>query len=205
MAELLPKRSPFLRLTLIVPVLIFAALAALFYVRLDQLRDHPQSASDIPSALIGKHVPLVSLPALEGAQRPAFSSADLSAGHVSLVNIFGSWCEPCRDEHPVLMRLSRDEQLKALGVEIIGLAYKDEPKNALAFLTSNGNPYDRIGVDGAGRAAIEWGAYGVPESFLVRGDGTIARKFIGQLTNVDFEKDLRAALVAAAEGSSPQR
>jgi|APCry1669190156_1035279.scaffolds.fasta_scaffold01633_6 cytochrome c biogenesis protein CcmG, thiol:disulfide interchange protein DsbE len=190
------------RLWVIIPALIFAGLALLFYIRLDQLREHPNLASDIPSALLGKHVPAFSLPALEGTQRPAARQTDLEQGHFTLVNIFGSWCVPCRQEHPLLMKLSDDADLKAVGFEVIGLAYKDEPKNALAFLMRNGNPYARIGVDLSGRAAIDWGAYGVPESFLVRGDGVIVRKYIGPLTAINLETDLRA-LVLHPSASAP--
>lgn len=194
------------RFAIVLPVLVFVALAGLFYMRLDQLRQQPQLASTIPSVLIGKHVPSFSLPALEGAQRPAAQNADLSAGHVTLINIFGSWCAPCREEHGLLLALSQDAELAAVGFEIIGLAYKDEPKNALAFLTQYGNPYARIGVDLSGRAAIDWGAYGVPESFLVRGDGTIIRKYIGPLTLVDVQNDVRALILqeAGAPSSMPK-
>jgi cytochrome c biogenesis protein CcmG, thiol:disulfide interchange protein DsbE len=190
------------RIAVIVPVIVFMAVAFLFYERLDQLRAHPDAAGAIPSALIGKHVPAFDLARLEGVQRPAAHDSDLTAGHMTLVNIFGSWCAPCREEHPLLMMLSQDAALRAQGFEVMGLAYKDEPKNARAFLERNGNPYDRIGVDLTGRAAIDWGAYGVPESFLVRGDGVIIRKYIGPLTQIDLERDLRA-LVLGKVSQSP--
>lgn len=165
------RRSPLRFL----PLILFAMLAGLFLIRL-----FAGDASRIPSALIGKPAPAFDLPGL--GDTPGFASADLRKGHVSVINIFASWCAPCRQEHPVLMSLARDEQLKAQGVELYGLSYKDETANALGFLGEEGNPFQRIGVDPAGRAAIDFGVYGVPETFVVKGDGTIAYKFIGPLT-----------------------
>ncbi len=169
-----PQRSPLRFL----PLALFALLAALFMIRL-----FAGDASRLPSALIGKPAPNFDLPALEGlANTPGLSTADLRKGHVSLVNIFASWCAPCRQEHPVLMSLAKDERLKAQGVEIYGLSYKDEPANGLGFLQEAGNPFQRVGVDPAGRTAIDFGVYGVPETFVIKGDGTIAYKFVGPLT-----------------------
>lgn len=169
-----PGRSPLRFL----PLVLFALLAALFLVRL-----FSGDASRIPSALIGKPAPDFELPALAGLENtPGFSTGDLRNGHVSVVNIFASWCAPCRQEHPVLMALAKDETLKAKGVEIYGLSYKDEAANALGFLQEEGNPFQRVGVDPAGRTAIDFGVYGVPETFVIKGDGTIAYKFIGPLT-----------------------
>lgn len=169
-----PGRSPLRFL----PLVLFALLAALFLVRL-----FSGDASRIPSALIGKPAPDFELPALAGLENtPGFSTGDLRNGHVSVVNIFASWCAPCRQEHPVLMALAKDETLKAKGVEIYGLSYKDEAANALGFLQEEGNPFQRVGVDPAGRTAIDFGVYGVPETFVIKGDGTIAYKLIGPLT-----------------------
>lgn len=160
------------------PLILFALLAALFLFRL-----FAGDASRIPSALIGKPAPTFNLPALDGLKdTPGLSTEDLRKGHVSVVNIFASWCLPCRQEHPVLMAMARDGTLKEKGVEIYGLSYKDEPANALGFLQEGGNPFQRVGVDPAGRAAIDFGVYGVPETFVIKGDGTIAYKFIGPLT-----------------------
>lgn len=160
------------------PLALFALLAGLFLIRL-----FAGDASRIPSALIGKPAPTFDLPALEGlADVPGLTTEDLRKGHVSVVNVFASWCAPCRQEHPVLMSIARDEALKAKGVEIYGLSYKDETANALAFLQGVGNPFQRVGVDPAGRTAIDFGVYGVPETFVVKGDGTIAYKFVGPLT-----------------------
>jgi cytochrome c biogenesis protein CcmG, thiol:disulfide interchange protein DsbE len=160
------------------PLVLFGLLAALFLARL-----FAGDASHIPSALIGKPAPEFDLPALAGLETtPGFSTAELRKGHVSLVNIFASWCVPCRQEHPVLMSLVKDGALTSKGVELYGLSYKDEAANALGFLREEGNPFRRVGIDPAGRTAIDFGVYGVPETFVVKGDGTIAYKFIGPLT-----------------------
>lgn len=180
-----PARRKFRTLLILAPLLCFLALAGLFYVRLGA-----GDASRLPSPLIGKVIPNVTLPKLEGQPLPGFSSDDLRKGTVTLVNVFASWCVPCRDEHPVLMKLSRDKDLAAQGVRIAGLNYKDEPANALRFLAEDGTPYSMIGVDKAGRASIDWGVYGVPETFVVRGDGTIAYKFIGPLSEKSLNETL---------------
>lgn len=160
------------------PLILFALLAGLFLIRL-----FAGDASRIPSALIGKPAPTFNLPALDGLKgTPGLSTEDLRKGHVSVVNIFASWCAPCRQEHPVLMAMARDAGLKEKGVEIYGLSYKDEPANALGFLQAGGNPFQRVGVDPAGRTAIDFGVYGVPETFVIKGDGTIAYKFVGPLS-----------------------
>ncbi|MBM3609740.1 MAG: DsbE family thiol:disulfide interchange protein, partial [Alphaproteobacteria bacterium] len=137
------------------PLAVFLALAGLFLMQLGK------DASRVPSALIGRPVPEFTLPKLEGAAQPGFATADLKAGKVSVVNIFASWCGPCRDEHPQLMKLATDPKLKAAGVQFIGLNYKDQSANARRFLEQLGNPYTHIGVDAAGRASIDWGVYGV--------------------------------------------
>ncbi len=166
------------RLLIFLPLAAFVVLAALFYVRLGA-----GDSSRIPSPLIGKQVPAFSLPPLEGVgTQQAFSDGDLRLGKVTLVNVFASWCVPCRDEHPYLVLLSRDGDLRTKGVRIVGLAYKDEPSNSRKFLGEMGNPYGQVGVDRSGRVGIDWGVYGVPETFVVRGDGTIAYKFIGPLS-----------------------
>ncbi len=168
-----PQRSPLRFL----PLVLFALLAARFFVRL-----FAGDAARLPSALIGKPAPQFDLPPLSGLGAPGLSTADLAKGHVSLVNVFASWCAPCRQEHGTLMSLGNDDRLKSKGVELYGLSYKDEAANALAFLQGDGNPFRRVGVDPAGRTAIDFGVYGVPETFIVKGDGTIAYKFVGPLT-----------------------
>ena len=161
------------------PLILFVLLAVLFLSRLFY-----GDASRIPSALIGKPAPNFNLAALPDLKDiPGLKTDDLRQGHVSIVNIFASWCAPCRQEHPILMALSRDPELRANEVEIYGLSYKDEPENAKSFLQEDGNPFQRIGVDPAGRIAIDFGVYGVPETFIITGEGKISYKFIGPLTS----------------------
>ena len=175
----------------LIPLAAFLALAGLFYSRLGA------DSGRLPSALVGRPAPQFALPPLPGANKPAFSDADLRTGSVTIVNVFASWCGPCRDEHPYLMKLAADERLKARGVRIAGLAYKDEPAQSLRFLQSLGNPYVLIGVDRSGRAGVEWGVYGVPETFVVKGDGTIAYKYVGPIS----EQGLRDRLIPAIEAA----
>lgn len=160
------------------PFAIFVALALLLLLRL-----FAGDASRLPSALIGKEVPHFSLPPLAGLEdHPGFSDAELRQGHVTVVNVFASWCVPCHQEHAILMQLAADPALTASGVVIAGLAYKDEPDNIRRFLGQAGDPYKMIGADKSGRTSIDWGVYGVPETFIVKGDGTIAYKFIGPMS-----------------------
>jgi cytochrome c biogenesis protein CcmG/thiol:disulfide interchange protein DsbE len=159
------------------PFVVFAGLAALFLLRL-----FAGDASRLPSALIGAKVPNFTLAAVEGlAAKPGLSDADLRQGHVTLVNVFASWCVPCRQEHPVLAQIANDPKLAAEGVSLVGIAYKDEPANTSRFLAQQGDPYARIGADRSGMTGIDFGVYGVPETFVVKGDGTIAYKFIGPM------------------------
>jgi len=160
----------------LVPVAVFALLAAGFYAGLGI------DSTALPSALIDQKAPDFSLPPLPGDER-GFSSADL-AGQVSLVNIFASWCGPCRSEHPVLNALARSKR-----VPIYGIDYKDKPQAALAWIAELGNPYKRIGVDD-GRVGIEWGVYGVPETFLVDRAGRIRFKHVGPLTQAVVERTI---------------
>lgn len=130
-------------------------------------------ANEIPSALIGQPVPAVALAPLEDSGVPGFGP-DHFEGQVTLLNVFASWCAPCRQEHPMLMALADDERFA-----IFGINQKDQPADARRFLSTLGNPYDRIGVDPDGRASIEWGVYGVPETFLIGPDGVVLYKHIG--------------------------
>ncbi len=181
------------------PLILFALLAALFLARL-----FAGDAARLPSALIDKPAPDFELAALAGMNAtPGLKTGDLRQGHVSIVNVFASWCAPCRMEHPTLMQLSRDEPLKAMGAELYGLSYKDEPENALGFLREEGNPFQRIGVDPAGRTAIDFGVYGVPETFVVAGDGVIAYKFVGPLSPDAVAKFLLPAIQQAAHKNQP--
>lgn len=173
-----PARSR--RLLFLLPLLLFLALSAVFLMQLFSGKD----SSLVPSALIGRPAPQTDLPPLEGMNLPGLSSEAFS-GRVTLVNVWGSWCLPCRQEHPLLMQLATDER-----VVIAGLNYKDKPENARRFLGDLGNPYDAIGVDQNGRAAIDWGVYGVPETFLVGPDGTIRYKHVGPFTPESIRSDL---------------
>jgi cytochrome c biogenesis protein CcmG/thiol:disulfide interchange protein DsbE len=160
------------RLLLLLPLVVFAGLATLFLLQLLSGRD----VAEIPSALIGQRAPETNLPPLEGISLPGLDSSQF-AGRVTLVNVWASWCAPCREEHPLLVALAQDGRFG-----IAGLNYKDKPENARQFLGSLGNPYDAVGVDGTGRAAIDWGVYGVPETFLVGKDGMILFKHVGPLS-----------------------
>lgn len=160
------------RLIVLLPLAIFLALAGVFLLQLLSGRD----ISAVPSALIGEPAPKTLLPPLEGVALPGIDS-DQFAGKVTLVNVFASWCAPCRDEHPILMALSQDKRFA-----ISGLNYKDKPENARRFLGDLGNPYGAVGTDEAGRSAIDWGVYGVPETFVIGKDGKVLFKHVGPLT-----------------------
>src|SRR5437764_1053311 len=166
------------------PVVIFAGLAAGFFYGLQI------DSNTLPSALIDQPAPLFELPPLPGHE-PGFSSADL-AGHVSLVNTFASWCTPCRAEHPVLQALAATKR-----VPIYGIDYKDKQDAELAWIAALGNPYTRIGADD-GRVGIDWGVYGVPETFIVDRAGRIRYKHVGPLTQTDLDRTI-LPLVAQLE------
>jgi cytochrome c biogenesis protein CcmG/thiol:disulfide interchange protein DsbE len=169
-------------LLIFVPLVLFAALAALFVIRL-----YSGDASLLPSALVGRQVPVFALAPVEGLpDKPGFSDADLRQGKVTLVNVFASWCVPCHQEHELIMRLSADPALSRAGVRLFGLAYKDEPENLRRFLAEGGDPFVKIGADRKGRTAIDWGVYGVPETFIVKGDGTIAYRFVGPIGEASY-------------------
>ncbi len=160
------------KLIYFVPPLLFAIVAGTFLWGLDPERN----PREIPSALIDDPVPDFSLPPVEGTGVPGFSSADLRAGEVSLVNVFASWCFPCRIEHPFLMRIAED------GIApIYGINYKDSQSKAANWLAEWGNPYVAIGADEKGRATIDWGAYGVPETFVIDQAGVIRYRHVGPL------------------------
>jgi len=176
-----PKPAP-RHLLIFAPLVLFAAIATLFLVRL-----YSGDASLLPSALIGKDVPSFTLPPIAGlGNKPGFSDADLRQGKVTLVNVFSSWCVPCRAEHEVLMRIASGPETGRLGVGLFGLAYKDSDANAARFLAENGDPYARAGADRNGRIAIDWGVYGVPETFVVSGSGKIAYRFVGPMSEQSF-------------------
>jgi cytochrome c biogenesis protein CcmG/thiol:disulfide interchange protein DsbE len=179
-----------LRIVLFSATLIaLAALLALFAINID--RD-PQF---VPSALLNKPAPDITLRPIEGPnEAPGFGPQDLK-GQVVLVNVFASWCVPCRQEHPLLMELAQQ------GVTIYGINEKDAADNARKFLAELGDPYTRIGADPSGRAAIEWGVYGVPESFVVNAKGIITYKHVGPLTDLAIKEGLLPALTAAAQSA----
>jgi cytochrome c biogenesis protein CcmG/thiol:disulfide interchange protein DsbE len=175
------------RLLYILPVLAFLALAWFLHSSL-----RPPAAAALPSALIGKPVPALSLPALDGRTQ-GFGPSDLAVrGRVTIVNLFASWCVPCREEAPQLAQLAR-----ARGVRLIGIAYKDRPEAARAFLDDVGDPFERVGRDADGRAGIEWGISGVPETFVIDGHGVIRGRF-GPLSPDGLVLDLLPAIAAAA-------
>ena len=172
------------RLWLVVlPLAIFLALLALLLFRLGA-----GDPSRLPSALIGEPAPAIALPPLEGLVHrgtpvPGLDPATF-AGKVTVVNVWASWCGPCREEHPYLVRIAADTR-----VRLVGINYKDAPENARRFLGRFGNPFAAVGVDENGRAAIEWGVYGVPETFIVGRDGKIFYKQIGPIVGeATFEK-----------------
>lgn len=165
------------RLIFILPLLLFAGVAVAFYLGFNH------DPREIPSVLIDKPVPEFALPPLPGRDH-GLATADLK-GEVQLVNVFASWCVPCRLEHPVITRLAKE-----LGVPVRALNHKDKAEDALAWLKRNGDPYTSIGVDADGRVSIDWGVYGVPETFLVDRQGRIRYKHVGPLTAEVVERDL---------------
>ncbi|MFT0891052.1 DsbE family thiol:disulfide interchange protein [Pseudochelatococcus sp. G4_1912] len=185
--------KPRRRLLILLPLIVFGALALLFVTRL--IEGDP---SRVPSVLIGRAVPKFDLPPLDGLVRdgarvPGLATADLQVGKVMLVNVWASWCVPCRQEHPLLTELARDPR-----VTVVGINYKDSPENARRFLGALGNPFARVGADTSGRTGIDWGVYGVPETFVVAGDGTIRHKHIGPLTSEAIATTLEKAIAEAA-------
>lgn len=169
-----------------VPPAIFGLLAGLFYQGM--FREDPDA---LPSAIAGRVAPPVVLTPL--GDGPQFTDADLRSGGVKLVNYWASWCAPCRAEHPFL------EQLADEGVPIYGINYKDEPAKALAFLDELGDPYAAMGADATGRTALDWGLYGVPETFVLAADGTVILRFAGPITRDALESRIRPALAQAAK------
>lgn len=174
---------------LLMPLLLFAGVVAVLAIGLTL------NPREVPSPLIGKPVPEFALPAVKG-RTLGLSGADLK-GEVSLVNVFASWCVACRDEHPILMNL-RSEGF----VPIHGLNYKDRPEDAARWLDTLGDPYTRTGADLDGRVGIDWGVYGVPETFVVDRDGRIAYKHIGPVTPEVLEQKLRPLIAGLRTGGA---
>jgi cytochrome c biogenesis protein CcmG, thiol:disulfide interchange protein DsbE len=187
------------RVIVLAPLVVFLALVALFLIRL-----YSGDPSRIPSALIGHPAPQTDLPPVAGLERngaavPGIDTASFK-GAVTVVNVWASWCVPCHDEAPLLMRLAQDSRFR-----LIGINYKDEPDNARRFLGRYGNPFAAAGADLNGRAGIEWGVYGVPETFVVDRDARIAYKLVGPITadniNTVLKPEIEKALAAPAPSS----
>ena len=188
-----PKRRSWLTA---LPLIFFVALAAIFLARLQG-----GDPSKIPSALIGRPAPQTTLPPLPGLVSAGVPVPGLDPaafkGKVSVVNVWASWCVPCHDEAPLLTELAKDKRL-----QLVGINYKDAPDNARRFLGRYGNPFGIVGVDGNGRASIEWGVYGVPETFVVGRDGTIHYKLVGPVTPQNVDSVLKAEIDKALKAGS---
>ena len=179
------------RLIVLLPLLVFLAIAALFLYRLGS-----GDPSKIPSALIGRPVPETTLPPVAGLIRdgvavPGITTSDFK-GAVSLVNVWASWCVPCHDEAPLLLKLAEDKRIRVLGIN-----YKDQPENARRFIGRYGNPFAAVGADANGRASIDWGVYGVPETFVIDREGRIAFKLVGPISPQNLEQALKPQIEKA--------
>ena len=184
----------------LLPLLLFGGFALVAGKMLYDQDVNGLDISAIPSALIGTKAPSLSLPPLEGSNLPALTDAAIK-GKLTLVNVFASWCIPCRQEHPLLQELAKDSR-----ITVVGINYKDATENARRFLGRYGNPFTAVGVDANGRASIEWGVYGVPETFIVGRDGRIAYKLIGPITPANYETVLKAEIEKALRTpASPPR
>jgi cytochrome c biogenesis protein CcmG, thiol:disulfide interchange protein DsbE len=185
------------RIIVLAPLVIFLGLVALFLIGL-----YAGDPSRIPSALIGHPAPQTKLPPIagldhDGAPVPGLDPAQFK-GAVTLVNVWASWCVPCHDEAPLLLQLAEDHRLR-----VVGINYKDAPENARRFLGRYGNPYVAAGADESGRAAIEWGVYGVPENFIVGRDGRIAYKLVGPITPDNILTVLKPQIDKALAAAPP--
>jgi cytochrome c biogenesis protein CcmG/thiol:disulfide interchange protein DsbE len=183
------------RLIVAVPLVLFVALVLLFLIRL-----FAGDPSRIPSALIGHPAPQTTFPPVAGLERDGRPIPGIDPerfkGAVTLLNVWASWCVPCHDEAPLLVQLAQDPRLR-----IVGINYKDEPENARRFLGRYGNPFSAAGADPNGRGAIEWGVYGVPETFIVGRDGRIAYKLVGPITPENLETTIKPEIAKALGGA----
>jgi len=192
MSATVSEEKPRRRLFVLVPLVLFLALAALFFFRLGS-----GDPSRIPSALIGRPAPetnLAAVPGLlarDGTPLPGIAASDFKDA-VTLVNVWASWCVPCHDEAPLLNMLSEDRRIR-----VVGINYKDQADNARRFLGRHGNPFVAAGTDQNGRASMEWGVYGVPETFIVGRDGRIAYKLVGPITEQNLERVIRPEIEKA--------
>ncbi len=182
------KRS----LIVLLPLIVFAGLAVLFFVGLRE-----GDPSRLPSALIGKPAPHTVLPPLAGVTHdgkpvPGLDSASFK-GQVTLLNVWASWCVPCHDEVPLLAALAKDKRIR-----LVSINYKDTEENARRFLNRYGNPFAATGRDESGRASIDWGVYGVPETYLIGRDGRIAYKLVGPITAENLQSMLAPEIAKAA-------
>jgi cytochrome c biogenesis protein CcmG, thiol:disulfide interchange protein DsbE len=184
------------RIVVLMPLAVFLALAVLFLFRLSS-----GDPSIIPSALIGHPAPQTNLPAIAGLDRDGTAVPGLDAasfkGAVTVVNVWASWCVPCHDEAPLLLQLAQDDRLR-----LVGINYKDDPGNARRFLGRYGDPFAAAGADQSGRAAIEWGVYGVPETFVVGRDARIAYKLVGPITPENLVSVLKPQIEKALAAGS---
>ena len=168
---------------MIAPPAIFFGLATLFFVGMQ--RENPD---ELPSATVGRQAPEVVVDAVSFAE--PFQGEDLRTGELTLVNFWASWCAPCRTEHPTLM------QLKDAGVKIMGVNYKDNAGNAAGFIEELGDPFEKGGADPNGRMALDWGVYGVPETYVIDGDGTVLLRIAGPLTQRELAARVQPILDA---------
>lgn len=190
-----PRRRRWM--SVLAPVVIFAAVAGLFAAALQK-----GDPTRVPSALIGRTVPqfdLQPIPGLTRANVPlkGLSSADFGNGQPAVVNFWASWCLPCVEEHPLLVELAA-----RTGIALYGVNQKDQTANALRFLERYGNPFTAVGADVNGRAAIEWGVYGTPETFVVDGRGTVIYKHVGPISPEALVSKLLPAIAAARAGAT---
>lgn len=191
-----PPRSLFSRWAWTIPLVVFVGLAGLFWLALGKGDPHR-----LPSALIGKHVPTFTLPPIKGlAGMKSFSSTALADGKATIVNVWASWCVPCREEHDALMYLSKQH-----GVRLYGINYKDSSDSAREFLGRFGDPYERLGADPKGSVAINWGVYGVPETYVVDGKGIVRYRHIGPLTDGIVRAEILPQLKRAEQDTGPAK
>ena len=191
------RASSLRRFGLALPLLVFAVIAGLFWYAL-----HAGDPSLLPSPLIGKTVPEFKLPPIDGLTADGkttegFASTDLAQGEPTIVNVFASWCVECQVEHPLLLALAGQP-----GIRLYGIDYKDDMASARRFLGRYGNPYAKVGSDASGRVAIDFGVYGVPETYVVTGDGKIAYRHVGPLTEKAINEKILPLLTRSGAGPS---